>query len=123
MSAARQRRRLGKAWKRALLSDRKVRGDARVLVTALGTLLEVAADPHQCNGPDCECDEEILPPVYAADDWRFAGSPSFVIDSDGDLMRHNGQRCYGLPIPFRVGTAADLVDWPDTSCTFDEVQS
>ena len=120
MGHAKQTRRLGKTWKRALLSGRKARGDARILVTALGTLLEVVADPHQCNGPDCECDEETLPPVYAADDWRYAGNPSFVIDSDGDLMRHNGERCYGKPIPFRIGTAADLLDWPDTSGIFED---
>lgn len=115
MGHAKQNRRLNKMWKRALLSGRKVRADARVLVTELGTFLEVQPDPHQCNGPDCECDEEILTPVYGADDWRFAGDASFVIDGDGDLMRHNGERCYGLPIQFRVGTAEDLWNWPDTS--------
>jgi hypothetical protein len=117
MGHAKQNRKLGKTWKRALLSGRKVRGDARVLVTEWGALLEIEADLSE-RFEGAHDDDALIyheEPVYHADDWKSAGSPSFAIDRDGDLRRHNGRHCYGKSIPFRVGTAADLWDWPDTS--------
>lgn len=58
------------------------------------------------------------PGVYGAEDWRDASSPSYAYDQDGDLRRHNGQRCYGdalevVSLPIAEAEALLRRTWPD----------
>lgn len=88
-----------------------LRPDARVLIATLSSApiaLLAIADPDLDSGEA----------VYGAEDWRDLVSPSFDFDSDGDLRRHNGERCYGPALACREGTLDDLAAWPCTSGIF-----
>lgn len=52
--------------------------------------------------PDHDLDTgEVSLNVYAPEDWDACSGPSYVIDEDSDLRRHDGSRAYGPALPYR----------------------
>lgn len=48
--------------------------------------------------------------VYTSEDWRACASPSYEIEEDGDLRRHNGERCYGHALGYRFARCPSEAD-------------
>ena len=95
----------------ALKPMKNLRSDVRILVTSFGILLAMTPDP-EVDGFDGD-QTQPSDVAYGAADWRDTTAPSFAFDEDGDLRRHNGERCYGDVIEFREGTADDLASDPE----------